>query len=96
MEFYSGQQVTFSGLFTVADEYADPDTARFTIYNATSGSATYTYPDDGEIVREATGRYYVNFVLTAPGLHRVYWYASGTVNAATGATVKCLGFLPNG
>ena len=95
-EFYSGQQVTFSGTFTVAGTYTDPNTATFTIYNATSGSASYSYPADGEVIRDDTGRFYVNFTLTQPGLHRVYWYATGGVNAATGTALRCLGLLPNG
>lgn len=94
--YYSGQQVTISGTFTVAGTYTDPNTASLTITVPGSGNVTYSYPADGEVVRDDTGLYYVNYTLTHPGLHRFYWYATGGVNAANSTALRCLAAVPNG
>jgi len=94
--YYSGQQVTISGVFTVAGAYTDPNTASLTITVPGSGNVTYSYPDDGAVVRDDTGRFYVNYTMVYPGLHRFYWYATGGVNAATATAARCLGAVPNG
>lgn len=78
-----GDQVRLTASFTNSDGTAIDPTVITVKYAAPDGSVTdLTYDIDLNVIREADGAYYVDFVPPAAGTWRYRWEASGAVTAA--------------
>lgn len=75
-------------LFTVSGVLTDPTTLGFKIENPTGSAATYIYGTNAELIREATGIYYVNFVMNTSGSWAFKFSGQGACYAAGEAEVS--------
>ena len=83
--FSSGDTVRFTSTFAVGGTNSDPSTSiTFRIKNPNGVGASYVYNTDSEVVRSATGVYYVDLILNLPGEHHYRWEGAG--NTAPGAS----------
>ncbi len=78
-----GDVARLSTAFTVSGVATDPSSVALTILTPASASTTYTYGVDAQIVKSATGSYYCDLTLTAPGRYGWRWVSAGTGAAAT-------------
>lgn len=79
---YVGSKVRLaSGTFTDADSTpTDPNTVEFKIQEPGGSISTYTYGTaDPELVKESTGKYYVDWGVTLAGTH-TYRFQGRDVN----------------
>lgn len=80
-----GDLVQATGTFTDAPTGGsahDPTAVSFTMKEPDGTRTTYVYGTDAEVVRSATGIYYVNWSATQEGRHYYRWFATGTGQAA--------------
>jgi len=77
-----GDGITFTATFTVSGANTDPTTVLFKITTPDGVTTTYTYGVDAELVKSATGIYYVDYVTAQSGEHK-YRFAGTGVPAAT-------------
>lgn len=87
--YHVGSQVKCQGTFTDSNgDNTDPTTVVFK-YRTPGGTTTsYTYLTDAEVVKSATGVYYVLVSITSAG---VWWYefsSTGTGQAASEAYLE--------
>lgn len=86
MSYFIGQEIRSYGTFTDASGTAyDPGTVRFAMA-VPGGTLAYmgSYVEgvaSGSVVRENTGTYYADRILTAGGYWQRAWEGSGTINA---------------
>ena len=82
-DYVVGQRPRFSAQFRLGSTLTDPTTVKF-IYKKPSGSSpiVLTYGVDAEIVKEATGKYYVDLLLDEAGLWKWRYESSGVVDSA--------------
>ena len=67
-----------TGLFyDSAAALADPGTLTFTFMDPDGNTTAYTYGVDGELVKSATGTFYVDIVFDQRGMWHYRWEASG-------------------
>ena len=84
MSYKVGDVVRVTGTWTNAAGTAiDPDTVSFE-YRLPGGATTttYEYGTDAEVVKSATGIYYVDVSQTAAGTFRAKWLSTGDGQAA--------------
>ena len=71
--------VTFTNLAGVV---ADPTGVSFYIRNPDGTATSYVYGTDAELVKSATGIYYVDFAVTLSGRHVYRFVGTGAVATA--------------
>jgi hypothetical protein len=78
-----GDLIRCTGTFATASVDVDPSAVFFSV-KAPSGTETdYTYGVDGQLVKSATGIYYVNVSATESGMYKYRFYSTGTGQAAS-------------
>jgi len=83
MGFMVGGLATFKVEFwDASDAKADPSTVLLHCWWA-SAHKTYTYGTDAEVVKDATGEYHADIILTDAGVARWEWCGTGTFQAKT-------------
>ena len=86
--FDIGDQVRCTTSFTnLAGVATDPTTVKFKV-KSPSAETEYVYGVDAEVVRTATGVFYVDVTFTASGSWSVRWVASGNLVSAIEQKVK--------
>ena len=77
-DYEVGDARRLQGTFTdINDAAADPTTVTFKIKPPTAANVTtYVYGTDAEVVKSATGVYYVDWTIAEVGTHS--WYMKGT------------------
>jgi hypothetical protein len=84
-----GDRVRCSVAFTnLAGAAADPTTIAFKVRTPGGTETEYVYGVNAEVVRTATGAYYVDVTLTAASDWSVRFVASGSIVTATEQTVR--------
>jgi hypothetical protein len=79
----TGDLVRCSGEFTnSAGTAIDPTAVLFKFRNPASTITTYTYGIDAEVVKTATGNYYVDIDAATSGTYYYRFYATGTGQSA--------------
>lgn len=82
--YEQGNLVRLTGEFSRSSDgqAIDPETVKFRI-RAPSGQVTeYTYPASSQIVKTATGAYYVDWPADQPGRYTYRWFSIGNGMAA--------------
>ena len=80
--YHKGDLVRCTGTFTnAAGTATDPDVVKASI-RSPSTTTTYTYGTDAELVKSATGIYYVDVSASASG---VWWYRFFSTGTGQGA-----------
>lgn len=74
-----GSQVRLSATFEVNGVATDPTTVTFKVRAPSGTVTTYVYGTDVQLVKSATGVYYVDYTTAAEGLHA--WRMAGTGTA---------------
>lgn len=78
-----GDLVRCTGTFTDADGTAtDPDTVVFKVKDPSANTTSYTYDTDAEVIKSATGVYYVDVDLDEAG---TWWYRFEATGAGQSA-----------
>ena len=78
-----GDLVRVTGTFTNAAGTAiDPAVVKFQFITPAGVTTTYTYGTDAEVVRSATGVYYVDINASQTGTYRYRFYSTGMGQAA--------------
>ena len=85
--YYVGSKVRLTGTFTVSSTNTDPTTVKVRVKKPDGTITAYTYVTDAEVVKSATGIYYIDVTLTLGGTWTYRWEGTGTVVAASEATV---------
>jgi hypothetical protein len=81
--YKQGQSVRVNGEFRDStDAYADPTAVLVTIVRPDGQRQTYTYSTDAQVVRSATGRYYIDVAAVVEGTWVYWWHSTGTGQAA--------------
>lgn len=65
-----------------SDALQDPTTVSVTIRTPGDVNTTYVYGTDGEVVKSATGMYYIDVDANAHGRWYYRWFSTGTGQAA--------------
>lgn len=82
-EYTQGEVVRVTGTFTNAVGSAvDPTTVRFSFKTPLGVTTTYLYGTDAQVVKSATGIYYVDVDADLSGVWRTRWKSTGTGKAA--------------
>jgi hypothetical protein len=78
-----GDKVRCTGTFeTAAGTDVDPAAVLFAVRTPSGATTTYTYGTDAEVVKSATGIYYVDVNITEAGVWYYRFYSTGTGQAA--------------
>lgn len=77
-----GTQVRLSATFAIAGVATDPTAVTFKIRVPAGTITTYVYGTDAQLVKSATGVYYVDHTTAAEGIHAWRMAGTGTVVAA--------------
>lgn len=72
-------EVTFTDINDVA---ADPTTITFKIREPDGTVTTYVYGTNSELVKDATGKYHVDWTVAKAGRHIVRWEGDGSLITA--------------
>ncbi len=82
-DYVVGQRPRFSAQFRLGPALTDPASVKF-IYKKPSGSSpvVLTYGVDLELVKEASGKYYVDLLLDEAGLWKWRYESTGVVDSA--------------
>ena len=82
-DYVVGQRPRFSAQFRLGSVMMDPTLIKF-IYKKPSGSSpiVLTYGVDAALVKEATGKYYVDLFLDEAGLWKWRYESIGVVDSA--------------
>jgi len=67
---------------TASGTDTDPTAVLFKFVNPAGTATTYTYGADAELVKSATGVYYVDIDCSAAGVYRWRFYSTGTGQAS--------------
>lgn len=78
-----GTSVRLAATFEVADVATDPTAVTFKIRVPAGTITTYVYGVDAQLVKSATGAYYVDYTTAAEGVH--VWRMQGTGTAVGAA-----------
>lgn len=82
-QYQVGDDVRCTGTFTnTAGSNADPDVVKFSFRNPSGTVTTYTYDTDDELVKSATGIYYVDVDADRSGTWWYRFFSTGTGKAA--------------
>jgi len=83
VHFDKGDLVRLTATFeNAAGTDIDPTAVLFSFINPAGTSTTYTYGTDVELVKSATGIYYVDINASSSGVYRWRWYSTGTGQTA--------------
>jgi hypothetical protein len=86
--FDTGQKVRSSVTFRDIDgAIADPTGIVAKYESPAEAETTKTYGSDAEVVKSATGKYYIDVTLSSAGTWYLRWNGTGTVVAAVEDTV---------
>lgn len=78
-----GDEVRCTGTFTDANESAvDPDAVTFKVRDPSGNITSYIYGTDSELVKSATGIYYVDVDVDESGYWRYRFESTGSGQAA--------------
>ena len=78
-----GDKVRFSASFTdLIGNPADPTTVTVKIKDPAGRSTTYVYLVDAEVVKDATGEYHIDIIITQTGIWYQRWEGTGAIMAA--------------
>ena len=81
--FDIGDLVRCEGRFTnLVGTLIDPATVTFKIKDPNGAVTTYSYPADAQVIKSATGIYYVDVNATKAGTWYYRFYSTGTSQAA--------------
>jgi hypothetical protein len=84
-----GDQVRISGSFTnLAGTATDPTALKIAIRTPNGAETVSTYGSDVAVVKDATGEYHFDVLLTEGGPWYYRWRATGAVTAAEEGFVK--------
>lgn len=84
-----GDEIRVTGTFTnSAGTATDPTAVLFKVKNPAGTITTYTYGTDAELVKSATGVYYVDLDLATSGTWYTRFYSTGTGQAAVESTIN--------
>jgi len=86
--FLVGGQARISVVFTVLGVATDPTNVRAIVKPPTGTAVAYIYGTDAEVVKTATGAYYINQSLSLAGTWGVAWEGTGAVVAVAETTVR--------
>ena len=64
---------------TMAGVATDPTALSVTVKPPLGAAVTYTWPDDVQVVKTATGTFYYDHIITEAGVHQVRWVATGAL-----------------
>ncbi len=64
-----------------AGDAADPNALTFAVTTPAAATTTYTYGTDAELVKSATGIYYVDYTFATAGMYHVVWTATDANSA---------------
>ena len=82
-DYVVGQRPRFSAQFRLGSTLTDPTTLKFIYKKPTASSPTVlVYGVDTELVRESSGKYYVDLLLDEAGLWKWRYESSGIVDSA--------------
>ena len=88
-EYDIGDLPRVKATFTDLDDTnVNPTTVSVTVLKPNGTSATYEYGTDEEVVREATGIYYIDVSVDQSGRWRYRWESTGTGQAAEEGTFR--------
>ena len=77
--FDSGDTIRFQVTFSVNGVNTDPSTSIiFRTKNPNGVVTSYIYLTDAEVIKSATGVYYIDLALTLTGEHHYRWEGTGT------------------
>lgn len=74
------QPVDITAVPDADDPLADPTALSIRIYKPDGTSETDIYLTDSELVKDATGKYHLEYIPNIPGLYKWFWLPTG--NAA--------------
>lgn len=77
-----GQMVRLTATFAVSGANTDPTTVTFKVRAPSGTITTYLYGTDSQLVKSATGVYYVDYTTAAEGIHAWRMAGTGTCVAA--------------
>lgn len=81
--FTKGKLVRASAAFTnSAGTALDPDAVKVKVRTPAKVTTEYVYGTDAEVVKDSTGNYHLDIDASLSGLYYVYWYSTGTGQAA--------------
>lgn len=87
--YHVGDKVRCTGTFeTAAGTDTDPSAVLFKVETPSGTQTTYTYGTDAELVKSATGIYYVDVNCTEAGTWHYRFYSTGTGQAASEESFK--------
>lgn len=79
-----GDVIRETGTFTnAAGTATDPATVTFSFTDPAGTTTTYTYLTDAQLVKSATGVYYVDITASLEGIYRWRWLSTGSGAAST-------------
>lgn len=95
-DYIVGQQPRFPAEFRIGNTLTDPTSVKF-IYTEPDGDpVVLVYGTDIEVVKESTGKYYVDLNLSQSGKWRWRWESTGVVVAAAQSSFKVVAENPIG
>jgi hypothetical protein len=78
--FASGDSIRFTGTFAISGTNTDPSVVTFRTKNPNGVvGKLYTYLTDDELVRSATGIYYIDLALSLVGEHHYRFQSTGVI-----------------
>lgn len=77
-----GTQIRLTATFEVSDVATDPTAVTFKVRVPAGTITTYVYGVDAQLVKSATGVYYVDYTTANEGIHAWRMAGTGTVVAA--------------
>lgn len=83
-----GDTIRIYGTLLVNDTPTEPNTLRLDIIDPTGTTTSYTWGTDGEVVREDTGQFYFDLMLTQRGEWSYEWYSNSTLTAFETGTIE--------
>lgn len=87
--FTPGQLIRITATFRDnAGQAADPSAVFVKVRNPAGSITSYQYGADPEVQKSATGIYYVNVDLDAPGWWAWRWYSTGNYQAALEGRIR--------
>ena len=72
------------------DAAVDPAAVFASVRDTSGAVTTYTYGDDAELVKSATGIYYIDVTLAAAGRYYVRLWSTGSGQAAEESSFECI------
>ena len=88
MAYDVGDKIRITATFTnLAGTATDPTAVTFKIKLPSGTTTTYIYGTDAELVKSATGIYYVDWTFSLADSHRYMFSGTGTVTASDEGTL---------